>query len=114
MRKHSFVLVILAVLLVLGLALIGCDNNTTNGATLLGTYYCQEPSTRAGDYLIFLPDGTCEWWSFVLGRTYMYSGDYEVLGKRLIVTFYSQTYWTIEWVLVDRNTIRQGEDIWKK
>ena len=120
MKKFS-VLIILAIVLVLGLVFMACDDGTTNGGdkgggtTLSGTYLCQAPS-HAGAYITFWTNGTCEVRKYVTLGT-IQEGVYSVSGSLIMISFTGDINdWTDEWTILDANTLRDHENsyIWKK
>ena len=114
MKKHGFAF--LAIVLVFCFAFVSCDNGTTRGAALSGTYFCQAPSSK-DDYITFWTNGTYEWRDW--GSYYSEEGTYSVKGNTIFTTTIIAGYqmWTYEWGrVVDGITIRDNENgyIWKR
>jgi hypothetical protein len=121
MRKQGFVLAVtkvamLVAMLTIGLSFLSCDNGTTRGAALSGTYFCQAPSSK-DDYITFWTNGTYELRDW--GSYYSEEGTYSVIGGTIFTTIIVAGFqeWTYEWGrVVDGITIRDNENgyIWKK
>ena len=88
---------IIALVAVIGFAVIACDNGMTGGGGLGGTYY------YSNNIYITLNNGNFTGHSLTFTR----SGTYSVQGStlRLSTSFYGQN-----WTIVNANTLIDGQD----
>jgi len=113
MRKHSSILAatkvtILVAMMTIGLSFLSCDNGTTRGATLSGTYINVTFNTR---YITFWPDGRYE---RVNSHWDSEEGIYTVSGNRIRTE--DTDGWIEYWDILSENTIRDqgGDYLWRK
>ena len=127
MKKGKFlVLSMLAIVLALGLAFVGCDGGSGSDGPLSGTYYptIDESSGAALNDPAVLTFSGSSWrqYNSVTGFVFR-SGDYTVDGSNLLVTItWGNPDWggmttvgtVINWILQDETTILADGWVWKK